>query len=331
MTLIDARTWTEDDRQKVIIDFIRSKPYCNAEDVVQGVKNDISRVTVFKILHKLIESGAVKRFLENNQKRNAREHKLFVDEGNPLVSVRLELEKFESAYFDLLNRAMMEFEPERIRAALKSVDDVPVSYKSNSEVSRLVKQFLDEHKSNPKVSRLVKQVVDTSYKLGYRHGQLTKYLLDIFYSMIDAYLFRFLFVWSQKISDQQVLQQLYSMVFSQIADMQKRLSESQFLKPPLRDTNMQPMEQFIRERFRGSEGSGPLLQYLDSFKKVGMEKEIEPVIDSLWKIIGDLQPYVYPEPRKYSWPFKYGEDGWRKLKRLLKEHPESSPYNTDKS
>jgi hypothetical protein len=123
MGLINFSSITQDDRQRIIIEFIRSKPYCNVEDVVRGVKNDISRVTVFKILHKLIESGAVRRHLENNQKRNSREHKLFVDEGNPLVSVRLELEKFESAYFDLLNKVMIEYQPERIRASLKLTDD----------------------------------------------------------------------------------------------------------------------------------------------------------------------------------------------------------------
>jgi hypothetical protein len=331
MSLIDARTITEDDRQKIIIEFIRSKPYCNAEDIVQGVKNDISRVTVFKMLHKLSENGVVQRYLENNQKRNAREHKLFVNEGNPLVSVRLELEKFESAYFPLLNRVMKESEPERILAAVKvkAIEYDPASYKLDPEASRLVKQLLDEIKLDSQTSRLVKPLLDISFKLGEQQGELIRHLLAIFYSMVDACLFRFLFIWSQKITDQHVLQQLYSMVFSKIADMQTRLSES-LKSSQVKEINKE-MELFILGRFRGSKGSKSILRYLDSFKKLRMEKEIEPVIDALWRIIGDLQPTVYPEPKLYGWPFKYGEDDWRKLVRLLKQHPESSPYGPDKS
>jgi hypothetical protein len=288
---------TKEDRQGIIIEFIRSKPYCNIQDVVQGVENRISRVTVFKLLHELIENGAVKRYLENNQKRNAREHKLFVDEGNPLVSVRLDLEKFESAYFDLFNKERIEFE-QRIQAARE------VWYDSGS----------------------------LKISLPLLHASLTANLLAIFYSMVDACLFYFLFIWSQKITDQQVLQQLYSMVFSKIADMQTRIWEG-FKSSPMRnfDAPMRNFDdilktEFIQGRFRtGLEGEGPLEKYLILFKEFGMEKEIEPVLDSLWKIIGDLQPHVYPEPRTQGWPFKYGEDDWRKLVYLLRQHGKSSP------
>lgn len=327
MTLNYPRTITEDDRQKIIIDFIRSKPYCKAEDVVQGVKNDISRVTVFKTLHKLIENGAVRRYLENNQKRNAREHRLFVDEGNPLVSVRLELENFESAYFDFFHRAM-NVELEHILAA---VGDVPLPDEIESNISQTLKKM--PHEIDPQSLEKFKQgfakAVHSSYKLGVWHGRLVRYMLDIFYTMVDACLFRFLFIWSQKIPDQQVLQQLYSMVFSKIAGMQSHLSE--ILKSEETTDANKDMEAFMLERFRGSKGSRPILLYLDSFKKLRMEKEIEPVIDTLWRVIGDLQPKVYPEPKLYGWPFQYGEDDWRKLVRLLKEHPESSPYGPDKS
>lgn len=284
----------KEDRQKKIIDFIRSHPFCNVESLVRGLENDISRVTVFKLLRELIESGAVKRYLENNQKRNARDHKLFVDEGNPLVSVRLELEKFESAYFNLFNKALIEiFEPKQSQAVLETKD----------------------------VPRKITFV--------YPYSKLIRDVLDIFYSMVDACLFRFLFIWSQKISDKHVLQQLHSMIFSKIADMQTRLSEG------LKSTELTGInkitESFIHERLTGSNGSTMLVKYLDLFKHVGAEKEIESVIDSLWNIIGDLQLNAYPEPRMYGWPFTYGEDDWRKLVNLLRKHRKSIPHSTDKS
>jgi hypothetical protein len=290
MTFINDQSREKVDRHKVIIDFIRSHPFCNVQSVVQGVENDISRVTVFKLLRELIESGAVKRHLENNQKRNARDHKLFVEESNPLVSVRLELEKFEKAYFNLFDKAIIEYE-------------------------KLIEALLDAK--------------DVRIKLLAQPIGLFRNLMDIFYSMVDACLFCFLFIWSQKISDKQVLQQLYSMVFSKIADMQTRLSEGVKSTQQMDIDIVRLMAPFIQKRFRGSEGSKTLVEYLDSFKELKMEKEIEPVIDSLWKIFGDLQPYVYPEPRTYRWPFKYGEDDGRKLVNLLRQHPESTPFRLD--
>jgi hypothetical protein len=285
---------TPAEREKAIIEHIQSHPSCNVEDVVRGVDKRVSRVTVFKILHKLIENGAVKNYSENNQKRNARDHKLFVDEGNPLVSVRLELEKFESAYFNLFNKALIEiFEPKQSQAVL-------------------------ETKDVPRKATFV-----------YPYSKLIRDVLDIFYSMVDACLFRFLFIWSQKIPDKHVLQQLHSMIFSKIADMQTRLSEG-LKSTELTDIN-KITESFIHERLTGSKGSTMLVKYLGLFKHVGAEKEIESVIDSLWNIIGDLQLNAYPEPRMYGWPFTYGEDDWRKLVNLLRKHRKSIPHSTDKS
>jgi hypothetical protein len=303
MANMNDESMTKDERQEKIINFIKSHPYCNVQTVVRGLENDISRVTVFKLLRELTESGAVKRHLDNNQKRNARDHKLVVDEDNLLVSVRLELDEFESAYFNFFNKQMIGFEP-HIQAAQKVKD----GYERIE-----IEMHLPDGDS-----------VWLNWPLPLLHAMLAARLLNIFYSMVDACLFQFLFIWSQKITDQQVLQQLYSMVFSKIADMQARIWEG-FKSSPMRNLDDWLKTLFIQERFRGSEGPGPLENHLDSFKILGKEKEIEPVIDSLWKIIGDLQPHIYPEPRTQGWPFKYGEDDWRKLVNLLRQHPESSP------
>lgn len=320
MTFVNGEATEKVDRQRIIIDYIRSNKFCNVQSIVRGVENDISRVTVYKLLRELIKSGAVKRHLENNQKRNTRDHKLFVDEDNPLVTARLELDEFEDAYFDLLHKAMTEFDLERILAAMKGV-----TVKLDPESRRRIEQLLN--KADPhvrdKLKQELKEATDDLYKTGYWHGQLISLMLEIFYSMVDACLFRLLYIWSEKIQDKQVLQQLYSMIFSKIVGMQTRLSE--ILKSwPRPDANKKDMERFILERFRGSEGPGLILKYQDLFKGLDMEKEIEPVIDALWKTLGELQPIVYPEPRIYDWSFKYDRDGWKKLRYLLRQYSESS-------
>jgi hypothetical protein len=147
--------------------------------------------------------------------------------------------------------------------------------------------------------------------------------------MVDAYLFRFLLIWSQKISDKQVLQQLYSLVFSKIADMQTRLSET--LNSWLGGYIDIAMMVFVMGRLRGVGGARPLERHLDSFKEPGMEIEIELVIDSLWKIFGELQPDIYPEPRTHGWAFKYGEDDWRKLVNLIRKYRKSIRHSKDRA
>ena len=148
--------------------------------------------------------------------------------------------------------------------------------------------------------------------------------------MVDAYLFRLLYRWSYEMSDRQVLQQLYSMVFSRIFDMQIHISES-LNSAPIEMWHDTSFTELIQQRFR-SGASGPLLEnHLHIAKRVGKEKEVESIIDSLWNIIGDLKQYVYPEPRKYGWPFDYDKDDWSKLVSLLRKHRKSIRYSKDRS
>jgi hypothetical protein len=280
--LIHGESVIKDFREKIIIDFIIKKQYCNIEEVVKGVKNDISRVTVFKTLRNLIENGAVQRYIENSQKRNSREHKLFVNQNNPFIYVPLELEQFDNAYFSLLSKALAEFDRKILPAAL---------------LWKTTPSGLDPY-DEPNISSL---------------SDLLFNLVYIFYSMVDTYLFRFLFKWSRTITDQKVLQKLYSMVFSKIADMQTRLFKA-FTSTPKLGEFYKFIQPFIWQRFGGSER---LIRYFDVFKEFDMQKEIELVIDSLWEIIGEFKTVVYPEPQRNNWPYD-----WRKLINNLKQYPE---------
>ena len=111
------------------------------------------------------------------------------------------------------------------------------------------------------------------------------------------------------------------MVFLKIADMHRRLSEClRSLPIKERAYNIVTRDSIIR-RFRVLEDDpGPIVKCLDSFERLGRKEGIEPVIDALWKIIGELQPYAHPEPRIYHWRFKYVEDDWRKIVNLLRQN-----------
>ncbi len=87
------------ERNKIIIEFISNHQGCNAQDVVDGLIAKISRVPLFEGLNELTTVGVVK-----DDKTNRREHRLFVDANNPLISVPADLDKFKNACFLFLEK-----------------------------------------------------------------------------------------------------------------------------------------------------------------------------------------------------------------------------------
>jgi hypothetical protein len=73
-----------------------------------------------------------------------------------------------------------------------------------------------------------------------------------------------------------------------------------------------------------------IIEYYEIFSKFEMQKEIEPVLDSMWKINSEYKQNAYPEPMLYGWDF--GErDDWRKLMELQKQHPDETYLLNDDS
>jgi hypothetical protein len=92
---MDAET-----RRKLVLEYVRIHPGCMKEDITEGLKNSISRVPVFNTLRDLLEDNALR-----DESNNRRDHKLYVNSDNLLVSVPRELEDFEKAYINLLQNS----------------------------------------------------------------------------------------------------------------------------------------------------------------------------------------------------------------------------------
>ena len=92
------------EQQRIIVNYIRSNQFCKAEDIVEGVKNDISRVPVFRCIQALVKDGSVK-----DNKINRRDHRYNVDENNLLVQIPKQLEDFDRVYFLLIDKYMERF------------------------------------------------------------------------------------------------------------------------------------------------------------------------------------------------------------------------------
>jgi hypothetical protein len=89
----------EEERRTRILEYIINHQGCNVQDVIMGVESYVSRVTVFNIIESLEKAGAIRK---QKDKPNSRDHKLFADSNNPLISLPKEFDEFKEYYYPLL-------------------------------------------------------------------------------------------------------------------------------------------------------------------------------------------------------------------------------------
>lgn len=106
------------ERRKILIDFITHHHGCTREDIIKSKDIPISRNTVFKLVAELKDDGILDETLE---KENSRDHKLFVRSDNLLISISRELEEFEKAYVKLLYASKERFKKKDFSAIAKKL------------------------------------------------------------------------------------------------------------------------------------------------------------------------------------------------------------------
>ena len=177
-----------------------------------------------------------------------------------------------------------------------------------------VKQKFDKLYLNTKAERPKSQAKQLS------HFELILKLLsqsvEIFYEIVDVYMLRCILKWPIIIKDQDTIKKLYSILFAKIADMQFRMSEI------LRSTRAGDFYSITHLTvFRRIYETENFLRHFDSFT-TGRIKEIDAVLDSVWKIGIDFRPISFPEPGIYKWDFDYEKQSWKELLVLQRKHPD---------
>ena len=272
-----------DHREILVRDFIRDHKGCNKQAVIEGLQDNISKKTVYKVIERMKVEGQLE---EVNVGKSNKRCKLFLQFDNPLVYIPLELEEFEKSFLTIFIKAR-----EKVGDSLKEIAFEEVAKKYHWNVG--------------KSSELLTTV---------ERDQLLSSLLSIFYRMVDSYLFRSIRVWPIQIQDKIVLNKIYEIVFRKIANMLKKIAEidEEDISPLLTSRN----EYIITKRLGGVDS---LMEYRGLFTKYGMKRDIEAVIDSLWMIDKDIQQYAYKEPKALQFKFRYGIDGWRDLLDLAEQ------------
>jgi hypothetical protein len=178
----------QQEKRRIIIEYITNNPGCNKQKVVKSLEPRLSRVPILNIIQELDEDGIVYQVTE---KENSREHKLHVNAGNILVSVENELKEFEEAFFSLLGKVKEKF------------DELYLDVKAQ--------QPTDPSKRDLSKMHPILNLISESF--------------HIFYDVVDVYMIRSLMVWPKTIQDKDILKKLYFTIFTKIADMQLHMSE----------------------------------------------------------------------------------------------------------
>jgi hypothetical protein len=272
----------EQERRRTIIEYIANNPGCNKQKVVKALEGRLSRVPVLKIIEEIEQDDIVNRLTD---RENSREHKLYVNNNNIVVTVSNELKEFEEAFFSSFRKVKEKFEALYLETWTQYSSDL-----SKCDLSKM----------HPIVN-------------------LISELFHIFYEVVDIYMIRSMMVWPKKIQDRDILKKLYSIIFTKIADMQLRMSD---LLSTTVAGDFNPINQLsIRGKIYSTK---KLMEHFDNFRNCNMEKEIEQVLNSTWRISNEYKQVVYPEPNLFKWDFNYQIDDWKKLIKLQKQHPDQT-------
>jgi hypothetical protein len=279
------------ERRKLITDYISTNPACNQQDIVRHLEGKSSRQTVLKEVDQLLDDEIIYYV---TQKENSRDHNFYVKDDNILVSVSKELDEFDKNFFSALAKIKEKFD--KLYLKMKKDDVIKEGHGTGETKQQNLVAF------QPLLNVLSQSV-------------------EILYEVLDVYILRCILVWPNTVKKEDIVKKLYSIVFSKISDIQLRMSK---ILSSFKAGNFYLVTQLsVYQRIYRTAN---FQRHLDDFKLVEIN-EIEPLLNSIWKINKDLLSNSCPEPALYKWDFDYKKDSWKKLLDLQRKHPEQTYQN----
>jgi hypothetical protein len=128
-------------------------------------------------------------------------------------------------------------------------------------------------------------------------SRLYSELILIYFHVLGTYITYAILKWPKKIKDKEVLTKLYATVFSRMAEILTRFSESfqisyglpKFGRATTSDAFSPILQTFVISTFLLR--TAKLKQVYESGQKHKIAKEVEAVLDIVWKISFDVYPY----------------------------------------
>jgi Fe2+ or Zn2+ uptake regulation protein len=242
----------EEERRNMIIEYITRNQGCMAEDIVKGLRSNISRVVIYRILPNLVADGHVQ-----DSSGDRRSHRYYVDTNNPLITIPKEMDHFKDIFFSLADKAKQQLDM--------------MDKKIQQEYPKQRREPNLEDDGYP--AEYVKQEIETMKRI----VGVNRTFLILYHHLVGMCLIASIFKWNKAIHDKKSLRELNSEVFHRLEEMQLRLSD---LFPS--SENWSLSNEIIPNFFGLQEKN--LKFIVSELEKVGLEMDLNPVMDFLWDI-----------------------------------------------
>lgn len=213
---------------------------------------------------------------------NSHIHHLFDNNANFIVNQLNKIEEFEKMFIPLLETIKEEiskFYP-KMTSQLDSYHDLREA-KTMNDWSRIVEDSEFRKIIEPYAVRSVMFVQ----------------CIRIFRQLLQGYIIRSTCIWPFEIKDREKLNQLSSIIFNRLVNIQLKMSNIisetslfEASQPSNYKMSLLPTRSdIIRVMYETLGGWDDLELTLKSFKNFGLEKEAEPVVKSLWNITNEIR------------------------------------------
>jgi hypothetical protein len=282
-----------DERESKIFEYIRNNPGSSKEDVARGMNGNPSRITVLNILGRLEWEEMI---IARKPKPNSQIYELFINEENLVVSLTLNINEFEKAFFILLDSINQKFA--ELEANFNVDNDDNADIIDDDDISKL------------KYIRQKYRIIDALISL-YRH-------------FLGMYFLHAIFRWS-KIADKQILNKLHRLFYNSIEKTQIRLFEIKIAANQIHLIS-DPIAYNLFEL--KPDKLDDIFKY---FRGFGLTEQAEKVLNNLWDISSDfVLPtfYIHYMQQRYKRPIGPFSQKFYKNSPILIEMNKATDWRT---
>jgi hypothetical protein len=212
---------------------------------------------------------------------NSRAYKLFLCSENILIVLNNQIRDFNEEFKKLL---------QKIEAVIPELNLLPFTKKENKDKNFIMILFYE---------------------------QLPLFILKY---LMQCFLLKSIAVWPKIIQKKEIINQLNSLVFTEISKTVSDYSNFYNIKLSKSNIHNENYNPNISDELTKLENN---ILYFAFFllicKKKGIAKEFENIVDKIWLINSDVQIYLHPEAIRYNLSYEYGKDDWRKYLKLYRQ------------
>jgi hypothetical protein len=223
------------------------------------------------------------------EKPNSRAYKLFLCSENILIVLNNQIRDFNEEFKKLL---------QKVEAVIPELNLLPFTNKENRDKNSIMILFYE---------------------------QLPLFILKY---LMQCFLLKSIVVWPKIIQKKEIINQLNSLVFTEISKTVSDYSNFYNIKLSKSNIHNENYNPNISDELTKLENN---ILYFAFFllicKKKGIAKEFENIVDKIWLINSDVQIYLHPEAIRYNLSYEYGKDDWRKYLKLYRQKIEELKNN----